>query len=43
LRASECPDNPNGIRMAFAETEVKAKHLLAEKRQPSSPLEEWEA
>jgi hypothetical protein len=29
--------------MAFAETEVKAKQLLAEKRQPSSPLEEWEA
>ncbi|OGI51140.1 MAG: hypothetical protein A3E57_01470 [Candidatus Muproteobacteria bacterium RIFCSPHIGHO2_12_FULL_60_33] len=43
LRKSESPDNPNGIRMAFAETEVKAKHLLAEKRQPSSPLEEWEA
>ena len=43
LRASESPDNPNGIRMAFAETENKAKNLLAEKRQPSSPLEEWEA
>lgn len=43
LRLSESPDNPNTIRMAFAETEVKAKHLLAEKRQPSSPLEEWEA
>ena len=43
LRLSESPDNPNAVRMAFAETEVKAKHLLAEKRQPSSPLEEWEA
>lgn len=43
LRASESPDNPNNIRMAFAETEVKAKSLLAERRQPSSPLEEWEA
>ncbi len=43
LRASESPDNPNGIRMAFAETEVKAKNLLVERRQPSSPLEEWEA
>lgn len=43
LRASESPDNPNMIRMAFAETETQAKHLLAEKRQPSSPLEEWEA
>ena len=43
LRIADSPDNPNAIRMAFAETEIKAKHLLAEKRQPSSPLEEWEA
>ena len=38
LRIAESPDNPNAIRMAFAETEVKARNLLAEKRQPSSPL-----
>jgi len=43
LRIAESPDNPNAVRMAFAETENKAKLLLSEKRQPSSPLEEWEA
>lgn len=43
LRISESPDNPNAIRMAFAENETQAKRLLADKRQPSSPLEEWEA
>jgi hypothetical protein len=42
LRIAGSPDNPNAVRMAFAEDEVKAKRLLAEKRQPSSPLEEWE-
>ena len=42
-RMAESPDDPNAFRMAFAETEVKAKRLLGEKRQPSSPLEEWEA
>ncbi|MGE5241605.1 MAG: hypothetical protein ACM3NI_08150 [Bacteroidota bacterium] len=43
LRQTESPDNPNAVRMAFAEDEVKAKRLLADRRQPSSPLEEWEA
>ena len=43
LRLAESPDNPNSIRMAFAEDEPKAKRLLMDKRQPSSPLEEWEA
>jgi hypothetical protein len=43
LRIAGSPDNPNAVRMAFAEDEGKAKRLLAEKRQPSSPLEEWEA
>jgi len=43
LRIAESPDNPNTFRMAFAENETKAKRLLGEKRQPSSPLEEWEA
>ena len=43
LRQTESPDNPNAVRMAFAEDAVKAKRLLADRRQPSSPLEEWEA
>ena len=43
LRQAEFPDNPNAVRMAFAEDEPKARRLLAEKRLPSSPLEEWEA
>ena len=43
LRIAGSPDNPNGVRMAFAEDEAKAKRLLMDRRQPSSPLEEWEA
>lgn len=43
LRLAESPDNPNAIRMAFAEDEVKAKRLVTEKHEPTSPLEEWEA
>ncbi|HXZ46466.1 MAG TPA: hypothetical protein VEH02_07035 [Pseudolabrys sp.] len=43
LRQTESPDNPNAVRMAFAEDEAKAKRLLTDRRQPSSPLEEWEA
>jgi hypothetical protein len=43
LRIAGSPDNPNAVRMAFAEDEAKAKRLLMDKRQPSSPLEEWEA
>lgn len=43
LRIAESPDNPNAVRMAFAEDEAKAKRLIADKRAPSSPLEEWEA
>lgn len=43
LRIKESPDNPTAIRMAFAKTEYEAKRLLSERRQPSSPLEEWEA
>jgi hypothetical protein len=43
LRMKESPDNPNTIRMAHAESEKLAKRLLTDKRQPSSPLEEWEA
>jgi hypothetical protein len=43
LRAEESTTNPGGIRMAFGATETEARRLLAEKRQPSSPLEEWEA
>ena len=43
MRARESPQNPNTIRMAFAKSEYDARRLLSEKRQPSSPLEEWEA
>jgi hypothetical protein len=43
LRIAGSPDNPNAVRMSFAEDEAKAKRLLMDKRQPSSPLEEWEA
>ena len=43
LRIAGSPDNPSAVRMAFAEDEAKAKRLLMDKRQPSSPLEEWEA
>ena len=43
LRIAESPDNPNAVRMAFADDEAKAKRLISDKRQPSSPLEEWEA
>lgn len=43
LRQKESPDNPNAIRMTFAEDEIRAKRLLTDKHQPSSPLEEWEA
>jgi hypothetical protein len=43
LRAEESPSEPGAIRMAFAATEVEARRLLSEKRNPSSPLEEWEA
>ena len=42
LRIAE-PSGSDQIRMAFAATERDAKRLLAGKRQPSSPLEEWEA
>lgn len=43
LRQQESPGEPNAVRMAFAKTEHEAKRLLSEKRNPSSPLEEWEA
>jgi hypothetical protein len=43
LRAAEAPADPGRIRMAFAKSEHEARRLLSEKRQPSSPLEEWEA
>lgn len=43
LRQQESPTDPTAVRMAFAATEHEAKRLLADRRQPSSPLEEWEA
>ena len=43
LRIAEPDGGANHVRMAFAATERDAKRLLADKRQPQSPLEEWEA
>lgn len=43
LRKAESPANPNAVRMAHAANEREAKRLLTERRQPASPLEEWEA
>lgn len=43
LRLADPAGGADQIRMAFAATERDAKRLLADKRQPSSPLEEWEA
>lgn len=42
LRMAQPAGGADQIRMAFAATERDAKRLLADKRQPSSPLEEWE-
>lgn len=43
LRRAQASSDTSRVRMTFAETERDAKRLLAEKRTPSSPLEEWEA
>ncbi len=43
LRLKQAADDTGHIRMAFAESEKDAKRLLTDSRQPSSPLEEWEA
>jgi hypothetical protein len=43
LRKSQTPGATDTIRMTFAKSEPEAKRLLSERRQPSSPLEEWEA
>jgi len=42
LRNAQPPGDTTLIRMAFAPNEQDAKRLLAERRQISSPLEEWE-
>ncbi len=42
LRESRPPGDTDLIRMAFAPNEQDARRLLLEKRQISSPLEEWE-
>ncbi|MHB8347609.1 MAG: hypothetical protein ACYDHM_10585 [Acidiferrobacterales bacterium] len=42
-RQSQQAGTPDVIRMMFAATEHDARRLLSEKRQISSPLEEWEA
>jgi hypothetical protein len=43
LRKTEGPGATKTVRMAFGENEKDARRLLAEKRKPSTPLEEWEA
>jgi hypothetical protein len=43
MRAKAAPGSSEQIRMAFAKSEYEAKRLLAERRNPASPLEEWEA
>jgi hypothetical protein len=43
LRSKESPENPNAIRMAHAKSEYEARRLLTDKRNPATPLEEWEA
>jgi L-lysine 2,3-aminomutase len=43
LRARAGPGSTKTIRMAFGANEKEAKRLLSDKRQPSSPLEEWES
>lgn len=42
-RRAQAAGDPSQIRMVFAATEKEGRRLLTEKRQPSSPLEEWEA
>lgn len=42
LRQAQPAGGTDTFRMAFAETEHDARRLLSEKRQISSPLEEWE-
>jgi len=43
MRADMPADSVEQVRMAFAQSEKEAKRLLSDKREPSSPLEEWEA
>jgi len=43
MRAEMPAESIEQVRMTFASSEKEAKRLLNEKRQPSSPLEEWEA
>ena len=43
MRVEMPADSVEQVRMAFAQSEKEAKRLLSEKRDPSSPLEEWEA
>lgn len=43
LRKAEGKDGTRAIRMAFGSSEKDARRLLTERRQPSSPLEEWES
>jgi hypothetical protein len=43
LRQAQAEDDKDLIRMTFAKDEQEARRLLADRRAPASPLEEWEA
>lgn len=43
LRHAQAADAKESIRMTFAKDEQEARRLLANRRAPASPLEEWEA
>lgn len=42
-RRKQAAGDRDQVRMVFAQSEKEARRLLTEKRQPSSPIEEWEA
>jgi len=43
LRKTQEPGDTDSIRMIFAKDQKEARRLLTSRREPSSPLEEWEA
>ena len=43
LRQAQAAGATDQIRMTFAKDEQEARRLLADRRAPASPLEEWEA
>jgi hypothetical protein len=43
MRGEQSKESQDTIKMTFAKSEHEAKRLIGERRDPSSPLEEWEA